>query len=571
MELSLKLKDPKWSRVDKRAASMLLLSAPSSLREELASRLSGTLAILARVVVLYRPGSVVERQQVLASLESPPQAVNAADAAASLRRWSRWMSRATDLGIQKPDPSVLLRGLDSMCKKPLQEQPEISFRISMLRYNLEVDVRPTEKGVKDLHQALVSEFEQVAYRGSTASSSQVPFAKAVTTNLGPPPAKASSDTGSPTQQAKARGKGSTPCKYYLSDQGCSKGKAWTWSHNFTRKEKQGRCWECGSPQHQQSACPVRSEGRPAGKAKAALKAAPPPAASSTGSGGQTATSTPSAQPMASSPAIALQAATTSQVGRGSASGSPEASDVQVKQLLQEANATLKEMKQLKMLSLSSTTVENMAVGCHSAYAFPCGAGWTSTCAFPSGAAWTSACAFPSRAAWTSCCCMVAILKMEGQVTGLLGSGASHPCRVALQEELETAKRVRVQLADGGEVVLAQNRGGTLLAAAPKEGDSATPIVPLGALVQDLGCDVSWTRKRGLEIRHPEHGVIKPKVVGPCPVVGEACALDLIKELYGKGNLDMGSRKGVVAALGLFPHLRTESFSATSLICARFSV
>ena len=497
------LKDPKWSRVDKRAASMLLLSVPSSVREELlASRLSGTLAILARVVVLYRPGSVVERQQVLTSLENPPQAGNAADAVVSLRRWSRWMSRATDLGIQKPDPSVLLRGLDSMCKKPLQEQPEISFRISMLRYNLEVDVRPTEKGVKDLHQALVSEFEQVAYRGSTASSSQVPFVKAVTTTSSSPPAKASSDTGSPTQHPKAKGKGATPCKYYLSEQGCSKGKACAWSHNFTRKEKQGRCWECGSSQHQQSSCPVRSEGSPVGKAKAASKSLPSAPPASLGSGGQTSTSTPSAQPMAGSPAITLQAAATSQLGGGSTGGSSEVPDVQVKQLLQEANAMLKEMRQLKMLSLSSTAVENMAVG-HGAN------------------------------------------PQDGR-TGLLDSGASHPFRVASQEEIDMAKRVRVQLADGGEVVLAQNRGGTLLAAAPKEGDSATPIVPLGALVQDLGCDVSWTRKRGLEIRHPEHGVIKPKVVGPCPVVGEACALDLIKELEDLKLLDLQANTAATA-------------------------
>ena len=65
------LKDPKWSRVDKRAASMLLASVPERVRDEiLASRLSGSLALLARVVVLHRPGSVVERQQILASLEN---------------------------------------------------------------------------------------------------------------------------------------------------------------------------------------------------------------------------------------------------------------------------------------------------------------------------------------------------------------------------------------------------------------------------------------------------------------------------------------------------------------------
>ena len=161
-------------------------------------------------------------------------------------------------------------------------------------------------------------------------------------------------------------------------------------------------------------------------------------------------------------------------------------EAEVKQLLMEANAMLKEMRQLKMLALSSTQVENMAVGhgCH-----------------------------PN----------------SGR-TGLLDSGASHPFRTATEEEIERATRVKVQLADGAEVVLAQNKAGTLLARPSSEGDAATPIVPLGSLVQDLGCDVSWSRRRGLEIRHPEHGVIRPKVVGPCPVVGEACALDLIKEL-----------------------------------------
>ena len=207
-------------------------------------------------------------------------------------------------------------------------------------------------------------------------------------------------------------------------------------------------------------------------------------------------------PIAGSPAATLQATTASASGSENRPGAAEVPEAQVKQLLQEANAILKEMRQMKMLSLSSTVVENMAVG--------------------------HGCS-----------------PQDGR-TGLLDSGASHPFRVAPQEEIEVSKRVRVQLADGGEVVLAQNRGGTLLAAAPKEGDAATPIVPLGALVQDLGCDVSWTRKRGLEIRHPEHGLIRPKVVGPCPVVGEACALDLIKELEDLKLMDLQARTASTA-------------------------
>ena len=484
------LKDTKWARVDKRAASMLLSSVPDSVRDEiLASRLTGTLSILARVIVLYRPGSVVERQQVLASLESPPQATTAADAVSSLRRWSRWMARATDLGIQRPDPSVLLRGLDSLCQKPLQDAPEVAFRINMLRYTLEIDVRPTEKGVKDLHQALVSEFEQIAYRGSTASSSKVLFVKSIgTSSSSPPPPRPTLDTSaSPTNQPKPKGKAATPCKFFMSDAGCSKGRACTWSHAFTRKEKQGRCWSCGSTQHQQSACPIKSEGSPTGKAKGGAPKAPSLAQLASPGTGASGSSQPSAPvPIAAAMSPPPPTSSTTSSGPDGIVKALEVPDVEVKQLLQEANAMLKEMRQLKTLALSATQVENMAVG--------------------------HGCS-PS----------------DGR-TGLLDSGASHPFRVATEEEIERATRVRVQLADGGEVVLAQNKGGTLLAASPKEGDAATPIVPLGALVQDLGCDVSWTRKKGLEIRHPEHGIIRPQVVGPCPVVGEARALDLIKEL-----------------------------------------
>ena len=163
----------------------------------------------------------------------------------------------------------------------------------------------------------------------------------------------------------------------------------------------------------------------------------------------------------------------------------EVPDSDLKNLLQEANAMLKEMRQLKMLSLRSTEVENMASFHHCNH-------------------------------------------QDGR-SGLLDSGASHAFRVARDEEVEAAAKVKVQLANGAEVTLAQNRGGTLLATSATSGE-AVPIVPLGSLVQDLGCDLTWTRRRGLEIKHPSHGVIKPRVVGKCPLVGEACALDLIREL-----------------------------------------
>eukprot|EP00439_Symbiodinium_sp_Y106_P050041 s545_g6.t1 len=474
------LKDPKWSRVDKRASSMILASVPEAVKSELLStRLVGSLAMLSRVVVLYRPGSIAERQQILRALESPSPAGNAADAVVELRKWARWMARATDIGIQCPDASVLVRGLDIIVKKVLPEHADIAFRVSMLRYTLEVDTRPTVKGARDLQQALMSELEQVAFRGRSGNT-VVPSVKAAsvapssTTTALKGDGGNASESGSPYGQPKAKAKAA--CRFYLTDKGCSKGSGCAYSHAFTRKERMGRCWTCGSTQHHQPECPTRTNGgtsplakaNAVPKAKALVKAmsevaaAPVAGASSTASG--TTPTAPSTTNEAQNPTV------------------PES---ELKVLLQEASAMLKEIRQLRMLALSTTQVENRAVG--------------SGCDPRSGR------------------------------TGLLDSGASHPFREATDTELEESARVRVQLADGKEVVLAQNSGGTLLT--KKSGsDASGPIVPLGALVQDLGCQISWTRKGGLTIRHPEHGLIRPSVIGRCPVVAEHQALDLIYEI-----------------------------------------
>ena len=145
--------------------------------------------------------------------------------------------------------------------------------------------------------------------------------------------------------------------------------------------------------------------------------------------------------------------TTTEATTSSMATTPE---TEMKQLLEQANAMLKEMRQLRSISLSTTQVENAAVG-HGCNPY------------------------------------------NGR-TGLLDSGASHAFRAGTEAEVNSAERVSVQLANGAEVTLAQNKGGTLLSVPPRDGDDVSPMVPLGSLVQDLGCDLQWTRRRGLEIR-----------------------------------------------------------------------
>ena len=210
------LKEEKWSRVDKRATSMILSALPEAVRAEvLALRLTGTLAVLGRVMVLYRPGSAAERLQILRAPESPSPATSAAESVDVLRRWARWLRRAGDVGLRCPDASVLLRGLDTITKKPLQDHTEIQFRMNMMRYTLEVDSKPTQKAVEDLHHAMLSEFEQVAFRGRTRQS-QMPNSgtslKAMTaTSTAGATAATSATEGAGGDGSPSKGKGA-PCK-----------------------------------------------------------------------------------------------------------------------------------------------------------------------------------------------------------------------------------------------------------------------------------------------------------------------------------------------------------------------
>ena len=103
--------------------------------------------------------------------------------------------------------------------------------------------------------------------------------------------------------------------------------------------------------------------------------------------------------------------------------------------------------------------------------------------------------------------------LKGEATGLLDSGASHPLRPETNGELKTCSPVVVTLAGDGTKVLAQNQYGTIVIP-ENQAEKVQPIVPLGALIADLGCTLQWSRQ-GLKLTHPRHGRIKVSMRGRC--------------------------------------------------------
>ena len=135
----------------------------------------------------------------------------------ALRRWARWLRRAGDIGLQQPDPCILLKGVDLIAKKVLQEQGELQFRMNMLRYNLDLYVKPSLRSVQDYHQALLSEFEQVAFRGrsragthTTATASMKAFSSPFTTTT--TTATTATDDGGGGDASPHKTK-AAPCKF----------------------------------------------------------------------------------------------------------------------------------------------------------------------------------------------------------------------------------------------------------------------------------------------------------------------------------------------------------------------
>ncbi|OLP84473.1 Transposon Ty1-NL2 Gag-Pol polyprotein [Symbiodinium microadriaticum] len=502
-ELPPELKEGKWSRLERKVMSMLLTAMPKAIKEDAVThRVSSVAGIFYRLHVLYAPGGVNERTTILKQLEGAQGGDNVVDVITSLRKWRRNLTRALEMSVSPPDASVLLKGIELISGNAVKKQPDVHFRLALARNELQLQNRPTQETVLRYYDHVLAELQQTTPARSASrtqgSTEEVPRLRAVDGQAGTGGTALRTPPGSPSKTAK-------PCKFFQSEAGCRRGTTCKFPHEFASKEeKRSRCWHCGSRAHRQSDCPVKDPNKAAssstttalmdshqGQSTRIATVKPPPQApepkaigctSSSASTTMT-SSTTSADPTPGEPVHAF---------------TPEAlQNPEIQTFMKEVNTMLQRFSRLNQLSLVNDDE------------------------------------FAAK-----------VKKLEEELgdqkggTGawaLLDSGATNPFRPAAEGEELSTMPVKVQLADGKTVLLRQNKAGTLMPYNKNqaaEGEHGTVIVPLGSLVQELGCSVSWTR-RGLEVVHPVYGVISTHVSGACPFIGESRALELIGELENR--------------------------------------
>ncbi|CAE7520995.1 RE1 [Symbiodinium sp. CCMP2456] len=496
----------KWIRLERRVMALLLAAMNPSIKAEITMmRIDKVKSCLFKLFTIYAPGGASERASLIKQLEHIQPQNNVVEMIAALHKWKKLIGRAAEMGVSLPDGSVLLVALEAAIKNLTENNKDISFKLNMAKSELGLPYKPALSAVLTYADHVIAELQQVIPFGNQ-------IAKLKGANVDP---RTPSSSTSPTGKGQGQ-KQQPPCKFWSTDEGCRRGANCKFTHAFASKEdKKARCWTCGATNHRQAECPTKSGGKRGSKGSSEKRSQGEPTS-----------------PTATTPQIASL-------------NNPMPSTMQVPTPSTSATSTL-EHPSRAAISTATTTSPSTTLD-PSLTQQPTSSGTSSaasTVLFQdqsnTGEIRELAEQFlakikrlaPMQTQTDNAVVDLELLLRsqgfnESQGMALLDSGASHPFRVPKSlEERTSSRRVQVQLADGKTISLRQNSGGTLLA----ENEQGGTILPLGSLVSSLGCELQWSRKRGLQVRHPRHGLLPTKLVGNTPVLREAEALQLISDL-----------------------------------------
>ena len=546
-EASQELAQPKWTRVSRRIETMIIAAAPKDVREEVsASRTSGLLPLVSRLFVIYGPGTLTERELGLKHIADPPVGTTVSEAVEILRRWKRWCARMTELGGVLPDPSIQVRALTKATKQVLTQYPDVAFRVNLIRASLQIDVTPDNTKVAKLHAQILAELEALSHRGDKAKVGDKEQATAKVKGVeaqaqapaNPKNPKAPKSPPKPPPPPKPLGpgdstnSGKTPCTFFVGNSGCKKGQDCAYEHNwasFSAAEKALRCKNCGSKAHRAAECKAglrvedKAKGRPARQPKTTSESTP---VGSQGVGGPEVGSQQIKSMLADAARFLQQAMpeapVAEQVSPTPIAAPPQPNPGKAAPAVQGTPVSLASLSaQLESLRAMAGNPEIRACTLGEATESPT----------------------MSDLVGQQCELRAIVQGFEARIcsqapgsapVALLDSGATHAV-VAFEPSMTGLEKVPVTLAGDAKQEWLRTRGGTLVVPPETKAEATKApvqtILPLGALVECLGCSIEWSKRRGLRVRHPTLGVLHTGVSGnTCPYVQEQQALQLIAEL-----------------------------------------
>ena len=485
----------KWTRLERRASAMLMAALPEPIKDEiLSSRMVTTFGILCKLYVAYQPGGLAEKSLVLTALENPREETTLAAGVAGLRKWIRWRRRAKDIGVSIPDPTVLLRGLTKLTRKVLGGHADLAFRISLARNTLLLDSVPNHTTVGQFADHLLAELEQLHLQDRKKKEPSAPLvdpkAKEIRGEMEKGKGKGKSkdkggakgDRRDAPRGVAGEGDEVPKCRFYLTEQGCRKGRLCDWSHDQTDGRR--RCYACGSPEHLAPDCPRSST-----------------------------TTSPTSSTTRPKIAKAEEEKKPASADDTSETSSVRPTDETMQQLLQEANKMLKGLQEKDKDKQPDLSAEDRMKALQQQL---------------------DELKFKSLKTLR----LTRITK-GGGATGLLDSGATHPMRGYLPgEKVTTYPVIMATLASGKTEPMRISPAGVMVLETVKV-DHVEPIVPMGVMMRCLGCRVVWD-KDYMKVWHPQRGDLKVKMVGGCPQVSRRLALQLIEEIEESSGLTMAS-------------------------------
>ena len=491
----------KWSRVNARACAMLLDSLDASVKADIVARRATQNAahIMFRLHTIYQPGGTNERDLILRNLHDPPPFKDVVAGVSLLRSWGRWHRRCLECGMVAPDPSILARGLTTVTSQHIARNPDVQFRTQVVRSALHIDLHPSGDEVLDYHKHLLAEFETMA--GGVDPKKVDPKVQALNAA-----AEASGGGNQPLGKG-AGGAGGKPCKFFLSPKGCRNGPKCKFPHSMTELSKAERfkkCLVCGSEEHRAKDRPLGKGSKPEAKTheQPTMRKTTPQASGPGGVGGQDAS-----PPASASSQVPVQATPITMNGQ----------PVTLESFMQEA------VKALRQVEVSPGTSE--AQPSNSTSQTHPNASLKRLAVLGLGEE------KPARSSPETSVLHVQSLEVGdgGELLALVDSGATHAMRAASsQEEWEQATQVVVSLAGENTTSMRLTASGTLLLPPGRDG-SAQTIVPMGAIVEQLGYTLMWSAG-SCKLLHPDGRKLKLRVRNGCPELVQSKALELISRL-----------------------------------------